>query len=96
MRNFEIYNAAELFQVCMNLEKDKDLQEVFKNVIAEVSSAIKNKELAAKTAALSVSSLADEFQLACHGKGDSNTARFCVNIAQESLERFANFDKEAA
>lgn len=92
----EIYTATEIFQVCMNLEKDKDFQEVFKNVIAEVSSAIKNKELAAKTAALSVSSLADEFQLACHGKGDSNTARFCVNIAQESLERFANFDKEAA
>lgn len=96
MEKFEVYNTTEIFEVCMNLEKDKDFQEVFKNIIAEVSSAIKNKELSAKVAALSICSLADEFQLACHGKGDSNTARFCVNIAQETLERFANIGKEAA
>lgn len=92
----EIYTATEIFQVCMNLEKDKDFQEVFKNVIAEVSSAIKEKELVAKVATLSVWSLADEFQLACHGKGDNNTAQLCINIAQETLERFANIDKEVA
>ena len=92
----EIYTATEIFQVCMNLEKDKDFQEVFKNVIAEVSSAIQIKELAAKVAALSVWSLVDEFQLACHGKGDPHTAQLCVNIAQETLERFASLDKEVA
>ncbi|WP_110558931.1 hypothetical protein [Helicobacter cinaedi] len=92
----EIYTATEIFEVCMNLGRDKDFQEVFRKVIAEVSSAIKEKELAAKTAALSVSSLADEFQLACHGAGDPHTAQLCVNIAQETLERFANLDKEVA
>ncbi|BAM32891.1 hypothetical protein HCBAA847_1661 [Helicobacter cinaedi CCUG 18818 = ATCC BAA-847] len=96
MEHFEIYSNAHIFEVCMNLERDKDFQEVFRKVIAEVSSAIKEKELAAKTAAFSVSSLVDEFQLACHGKGDPHTAQLCVNIAQETLERFANLEKEVA
>lgn len=96
MEHFEIYSNAHIFEVCMNLEKDKDFQEVFKNVIAEVSSAIKEKELVAKVASLSVWSLADEYQLACHGKGDPHTAQLCVNIVQETLERFANLDKEVA
>ncbi|TLD93457.1 hypothetical protein LS74_001640 [Helicobacter magdeburgensis] len=89
----EIYTATEIFQVCMNLKNDKDFLEVLKNVIAEASSAIQDKELAAKVASLSVWSLADEYQLACHRGHD---AQLCINIAQESLERFANLDKEVA
>lgn len=93
---FEIYTTKELFEVCMNLGRDEDFQEVFNRMITETSSVIKDKELAAKVAALSVWSLADEYQLACHGTGDPHTAQLCVNIAQETLERFAHLGKEVA
>lgn len=93
MEHFEIYNNSDLFEVCMNLGRDKDFQEVFNNVIVEASSAIKEKELAAKVASLSVWSLADEYQLACHRGHDT---QLCINIAQETLYRFANLGKEIA
>ncbi len=89
-----MYNT-NIFEVCENLRQDQEFIQTFTEVAAETAFVILDKELSKRILDLSPSSITAELEKVCQ-KGDCNGVKLFVNIAEESLERFANLGKEVA